>query len=67
MARSLRRNATRDYTIGRRAFAKISAVEGIHMTDAMEADFREFDRKNLSPASRRRAITKKFAPAISRG
>jgi hypothetical protein len=61
MTRSVRKNPRLTYTIGRHAFAKISAVEGIHLTEAMDADFREFERKKLSPASRRRAITEKFA------
>ncbi len=48
------------FTIGRSRFAKISAVEGIRMTDAMDAEFREFDRKHLSPEQRRRAISRKY-------
>jgi hypothetical protein len=49
------------YIIGRRGFAKISAVEGIHLSEAMDEDFREFDRKGLSPEDRRRQIYKKYA------
>ncbi len=49
------------YTIGRQAFAKISAVEGIHLTKEMDKDFRTFDQKGLSPQTRREAITKKYA------
>lgn len=49
------------YTIGRRSFAKISAVEGIRLTEAMNEDFLEFDRKGLSPKDRRAAIAKKYA------
>ena len=48
------------YTLGRSRFAKISAIEGIHMTAAMEADFRDFDRKGLSAEDRRRVIGKKY-------
>jgi hypothetical protein len=51
------------YTIGRAGFAKISAVEGIKLTPAMEADFREFDRKGLSPEKRRKAIVRKYVKA----
>jgi hypothetical protein len=47
-------------TIGRAAFARISAVEGIRLTPAMMADFREFERKGLSPAARRKAIIGKY-------
>jgi hypothetical protein len=47
--------------VGRAAFAKISAVEGIRMSLAMEQEFQEFDRKGLSPEERRRLIGKKYA------
>ncbi|WP_395714451.1 hypothetical protein [Reyranella sp.] len=46
--------------IGRSAFAKIDAVEGIHTTATMETDFREFDRKGLSAEERRKAINQKY-------
>jgi hypothetical protein len=42
--------------IGHKAFAKISAVEGITLTAAMKRRAEEFDRMGLSPAERRRAI-----------
>lgn len=48
------------FTLGRQAFAKISEIEGIGMSPAMEAMFQEFDRKGLSPEERRRAIARKF-------
>ena len=47
-------------TLGRDGFAKISAVDGIQLTPEMKRDFREFDRKGLSPAERRRAIASKY-------
>lgn len=47
-------------TLGRKSFAKISAVEGIHLSTEMKQDFLEFDRKGLSPDDRRRAISKKY-------
>lgn len=50
-------------TIGRVAFAKVSAVEGIRTTPAMDADFRDFDRKGLSADERRRIISRKYAKA----
>lgn len=50
----------RGFTIGRVGFAKISAVEGSHLTPEMDADFREFDRQALSPEIRRRAIAAKY-------
>ena len=46
--------------IGRDAFAKISAVEGIHLTDEAREAFAEFDRRKLTPEERRRAIIARF-------
>ncbi len=54
------KGVAKGYTIGRRGFAKISAVEGIRLTDAMAKDFREFERKGLSPEQRRKAIVSKY-------
>jgi hypothetical protein len=45
--------AIKGYVLGRASFARISAVEGIRLSPAMEADFREFDRKGLSAPQRR--------------
>jgi hypothetical protein len=47
-------------TIGRSAFARISAIEGIRLTDEMWSDFRGFDLKRLSDAKRRGAILRKY-------
>ena len=47
-------------TIGRRGFAKISAIEGMELSPEAEEDFREFDRLGLSPAARRRALLRKY-------
>jgi hypothetical protein len=58
-AKSANRAAKR-YTIGRSSFAKISAIEGIRITAAMDADFHEFDRKGLSAAERRKVIAEKY-------
>ena len=55
------RSPTKGYTVGRRGFAKISAVEGIQLSSEMEARFREFDRKGLSASERREAIARAFA------
>jgi len=49
------------YTIGRHAFAKISAVEGIVLTENAQKDFQAFEEKNLSHKDRRQAIAKKYA------
>ena len=57
------KRSAKGYTIGRAGFAKISAVEGIRLTPAMAADFREFERKGLSPEERRKAIAGKYGKA----
>ena len=51
------------FTLGRRAFARISAVEGIHLTPTMEELFRKFDHSDLSAGDRRVAIARAFAKA----
>jgi hypothetical protein len=43
----------KSFTLGRKGFAKISAVEGIHLSSKTEAQFKEFDRQEL-PANKRR-------------
>ena len=55
-----RKKTVPTFTIGRNGFAKISAVEGIQITAAMEADFREFDRKGLSASQRRAVLAQKY-------
>lgn len=55
--------ATTDYMIGRHGFAKISEVEGIHLTNEMNEDFREFEQKGLSAEERRKAIAAKYGSA----
>ena len=47
---------TGQFTIGRERFAKISAVEGIVLTQQMHSRSAEFDSKGLSAEERRRAI-----------
>ncbi len=51
------------YTLGRSAFAKISAVEGIRLTPEMEAHFKTFDRDELPAAKRREALAAAFGKA----
>ena len=58
---SLARNAQHgSFTVGRSAFAKISSVEGLHLSSDMKRDFREFDQKRLTSEKRRRAIISKY-------
>lgn len=59
-SRPSKRRPTSSVTIGRRGFAKISAIEGIKLSAEAEEDFREFDRLGLSPAARRRALLRKY-------
>lgn len=50
------------FVLGRDRFAKISAVEGISLTDEMHQILDEFDRKGLVAEERRRAILRRFSP-----
>lgn len=51
---------TGPFKIGRGGFAKISAVEGMHISAAMKTDFEEFDRRGLSAAKRRATLSVKY-------
>lgn len=55
------RDAKAGFTLGREGFAKISAVEGIHLSPDMEKRFRDFDRQGLSAGDRRETIARAFA------
>jgi hypothetical protein len=46
--------------VGRDAFAKISAVEGIVLSEEAKEALADFDRRKLTAAERRRAIVEKF-------
>ena len=48
------------FAIGLADFEKISAVEGLHLSAEMKKMFREFDRKDLSAAERRKRIIAKY-------
>ena len=48
------------YVIGRRDFAKISAIERIVVSREMEAEFRSFDRARLTAPERRRILTARY-------
>ena len=60
MTKPAHKTASKRFTLGRETFAKISAVEGLHLSPAMRNEFREFDRKKLSPKERRAAIAAKY-------
>jgi hypothetical protein len=55
------KSTAKSFTIGRHAFAKISEVEGIRLSDEANEEFREFERRGLSPQARRQAISRKYA------
>ena len=46
------------FVVGRARFAKISAVEGIRLTESMEKRASEADRKGLTPEEYRRTIVR---------
>ena len=54
------KKTSQPYTIGRHAFAKISAVEGIGLTQELQNDFQMFEQKKLSHEDRRQAIARKY-------
>src|SRR5262249_60530787 len=53
--------------LGRRRFAKISAVEGIALTGAMKRAFVQFDRAGLSAEERRDLIIGMFKASVGQG
>ena len=55
------REAQGGFTLGRKGFAKISAVEGIRLGADMEKRFRDFDRQGLSAADRHKTIARTYA------
>jgi hypothetical protein len=55
------KKVAQSYTIGRTAFAKISAVEGIRLTPELRKNFQAFEKNNVSHADRRQAIARKYA------
>jgi len=57
---SKKKSASAKFVLGRAAFAKISAVEGIMLTPAMKKRAKEFERRGLTSAERRREILKVY-------
>lgn len=55
------RDAKLGFTLGREGFAKISAVEGIHLSSDMEQRFHDFDRRGIDAVDRRKSIARAFA------
>ena len=48
------------FNLGRKTWAKISAIEGVKLSKESEAMFAELDRLGLSPAERRERIIRKY-------
>lgn len=48
------------FSIGRKRFAKINAVEGISLSYAAQSEFDEDDRLGLTPEQRRARIIEKY-------
>jgi hypothetical protein len=46
--------------LGLAVFEKISAVEGIHLTDEMRRDLASLERRGLSPEQRASSIADKY-------
>jgi hypothetical protein len=57
----VKRAVAKPFILGVEAFAKISAVEGIKLTQEMRKRSAEFDKQGLTPAQRRRAIIKVYS------
>ena len=51
---------TGGFVVGRARFTKISAVEGIRLTETMEKRASEADRKGLTPEGYRRTIVRSY-------
>lgn len=46
--------------LGRSAFAKISAVEGLRASRQMKSDFKKLDAENATPEQRRKYLASKY-------
>ena len=57
-ASALTQKRTGGFVLGRKAFSSISAVEGVHLSKDMKADFRRLE--SASPAARRAALSGKY-------
>lgn len=48
------------FTVGREAFGKISAVEGLNMSKTMQSDFLSLDKQGASARTRREMLAAKY-------
>lgn len=51
---------TGEFTVGVKASAKISKVEGMTLSKDMQTTFRDFERKGMSAAARRTVLADKY-------
>lgn len=63
---SIQGHSTDQFTIGAKGMAKLNAVEGIKQSASSREMFAEFERRNMSPEERRRAITAKHDESAKR-
>jgi hypothetical protein len=56
-----KKGESRGFKLGRAQFAKISAVEGMRLSQQMIREFEEFDQNGVSADERRRAIISGYA------
>jgi hypothetical protein len=56
----LRDAKTGRFVLGRDAFEKVSAVEGLRMPKAMQRDFRSLDKQGASARVRRAVLSSKY-------
>lgn len=49
------------FVLGREAFGKISAVEGIKMSRSMRGEFERLDKEKASPSTRRKVLSAKYS------
>jgi len=55
-----RNAATGRFVLGREAFGKISAIEGLRMSKTMRGEFRALDKQGASPKVRRDTLSGKY-------
>jgi hypothetical protein len=61
MAKTTRATALQSFILGRERFAKISAVEGMRLSDTAQKEFEQDVKRRATPAQRRQRILAKYA------
>jgi len=57
-----RKRSPKGLVLGRKAAAKLNAIEGVSLSRETREMFAEFDHLGLPPEERRRRLVKKFVP-----